>query len=430
MENSCFVENCAKFVNFKCECFKTLTFMCKDHSNFHCENPGPHKLVCILTQIDHATKADFLKKNYERRQFISSLKAKLISETSELINIISRNTNNAMAKLIIEEDRILRSQEMAREDNKIPTDEYLKYLNHEECDLTLDLSLFNISTLEHYLDEYYSKSFLSALKTVQSVNSLSFTKSMVFFMRNSNTMINIDIGKLVMSKAKVELDNCLGSHAGWCRLPSNKIFHYGGQTSNFHKPLNCCYVIDTLSNTADKRLDGPVRKYAIGTLAYLDRCVYIFGGASTLGGLVSDSERYDINGNQWTILQPLPTSSDYNTTVVNGMDIVITGYRLGILIYLVGKNIYKEEIPNKEGQKIMFSEGENIYILHSGALLERSNGAWACINKTTHIPDDPYLVSYPVRSGNFIYFLLSNETMYRFDLINKSLERVKQFNIS
>ena len=93
-------------------------------------------------------------------------------------------------------------------------------------------------------------------------------------------------------------------------------------------------------------------------------------------------------------------------------------------------NSYAEEIPNVEGSKIMISEEQIVFILHSNSLIERHDGKWACVNQNTQLPSDYTLASYPVKYGNYIYFLLTDNIMYRFYLLNKTIERVKQFQIA
>ena len=329
-----------------------------------------------------------------------------------------------------EEDYISRTQEMVRENNEIPTDDYTQYLAEEDYDFTLDTSLINISKCTASLKEFYSRNFMDCLKLVPSYSPSTLTKSMVFFLRKSKTLVNIDVKSLDLTKKEVKIDESQGSRAGWCRLPGAKIFHCGGQVSTFQQPLNYCMIIDLLSNTIQKMQDVPEKKYTIGTCAYLDQYVYVFGGSGVLGALLYESERLDIAANKWTIVQRLPIPSDYNSTVVLDRNILVTGMRLGVLVYNVDTNKYGEEIAAVDGHKVMISEGESVYILHANTLIERCFGRWTCVNENIRLPDEESMACYPVKCGAFIYFLLSNNILYRFDIMKKNIEKVKQYAIS
>ena len=366
----------------------------------------------------------------EKLRVIAEIKAKLIEETSILLQLITKRSNSALEKFVQLEENIFRIQEKARESNEIPIEEYLQYLNQDDFFFSSNLSLLNTSECSAAINTYFSNNILESLTFVQAYSSSSLTKSMIFFVRNSKVLVNIDMQSLNLTKTKMNLKNRKGSHAGWCRLPGARVFHCGGQTGYLKKPLKSCFIIDKIANTLETMTNGP-RKYTVGACAYLEDIVYVFGGSGILSVTLQNSEKFDLSTKEGTILQQLPMPSDYNSTSVQDRSIIITGCRLGAIIYKTGTNTYTEEMPSIFGHKIMISEGENVYILHSGSLIKRFYGQWNCINKTTGVPHEDFLVSYPVNYGNYIYFLLSSPTytIYRFDILSKRTELVKHFDI-
>ena len=111
--------------------------------------------------------------------------------------------------------------------------------------------------------------------------------------------------------------------------------------------------------------NAPTRKYKVGHCAYLNQCVYVFGGLGILAAVLSCAEKFNIDTNHWSSIETMPTASEFISTSVQGENIVITGAKIGVLLYNVEMNSYAEEIPNVEGSKIMISEEQIVFILHS-----------------------------------------------------------------
>ena len=75
----------------------------------------------------------------------------------------------------------------------------------------------------------------------------------------------------------------------------------------------------------------------------------------------------------------------------------------------------------------MFNEGENVFLLRAGMIFQFINGNWNRLDASSNIPEDSYYISYPIKHENFIYLLLNGNIMYRFDILNKFLEKFKAF---
>ena len=214
MDHICCVLQCPNDVKFKCYCNESASYMCKDHSSDHCQNIGNHKLLSICVQLDEVIKKKYMQKCCEKRNILNGIKLKLIAETKDLLNVIVQYKMNALKKLLVEEEKLFDTLEMAQQRGEIYTDDYTNYLNQEEFECSIDFSCFNTQELDQAIFKYYSQNFLSAIKLIPVRERSNLTKSMIFFLRKSKTLIDINIQSMNMRKFDAPIENNMGSHAG------------------------------------------------------------------------------------------------------------------------------------------------------------------------------------------------------------------------
>lgn len=124
----------------------------------------------------------------------------------------------------------------------------------------------------------------------------------------------------------------------------------------------------------------------------------------------------------WTTIANMPIASDYNCTAIYQDNIYVTGYRIGVFLYSPIPDTYSELTQVVQGIKTMFTDSHSIFVLHMGTIIEFSNGVWEILTQDSSLPSDPYILSYPIKHSIWVYFVLSNKNLYRFNLTTKSID--------
>lgn len=422
METKCSLQPCINSIKFKCLCKGQNIFICQEHSHIHCQEPGSHKLLQIFKTLDQPSANLYANKRMEKHNALKVIKSMLRERTTELINYIYQKHFEAVKKIDNEQNLIRKNIKSALLNKEILIEDYASFLEMEDCDFDINSLIVDISDIEKKTDEFFNKNFCEGVVKVPSEKGVDMVKNMIFFQQNTKTLINLNLLDLSVAKKTIYLPENMGASAGWCRIPQGKIFHYGGQLSSLYKPLNTCYIIDPQNLIAEKCPDGPYRKYTIGPCALLNNKVYIFGGAGVLGSLLSNSEMFCLTNKTWTTIANMPVASDYNCTAIHQDNIYVTGYRIGVFLYSPIPDTYSELTQAVQGIKTMFTDSHSIFVLHMGTIIEFSNGVWEILTQDSSLPSDLYLLSYPIKHSIWVYFVLSNKSLYRFNLTTKSVD--------
>ena len=209
----CSISQCKNGIRFKCFCKGAAIYICQSHSSDHCRDQGKHQLISMCTKLEQKINKNFMQKFYEKNNFLSAIKTKLLSEVTELMNFILQNHLSALQKFESEEERILNALEMAQKEEEVYIKDYSEYLKEENYDFSIDFNFFNSKLLRQEIMQYYSQDFLSTIKLIPSENK-TITKSMVYFLRKTKSMININIKDMSLKKIEYQLEESMGSHAG------------------------------------------------------------------------------------------------------------------------------------------------------------------------------------------------------------------------
>ncbi|OMJ79024.1 hypothetical protein SteCoe_21055 [Stentor coeruleus] len=237
-------------------------------------------------------------------------------------------------------------------------------------------------------------------------------------------MVKLGVIDNSVSKVDLDIEDFLGIQPGFCRLPQRRVFYCGGLLSEFYRPIVSCYIIDPRENIAQKYPDMPNRKYSAGLCTYQNNYIYVFGGALIFGIFSSRSERLNLEARAWESIANLPKASDYNSSAIIKDTILVTGYRIGVFSYIPSTDTFQSLISATSGSKILFSEEDSGFLIHGDCIFEYTNNLWEKVAKNDVVPNNPYLISYPVKHGKWVYFLLSNNYLYKFDLFEKIVEKV------
>lgn len=424
MDLECFYQNCKGHPKLKCLCKTDPIYSCSSHINEHCQLQGSHKLLPIYKALSPLIKEDFIKKFMDKYSSLAKTKSFLLENSSQLIHKILSETQSLVDTINKQQESILKLCQNAIENSEAVLNEYINYLNIEECRYELDFSSFDTFPVENAIKNLFTLDINRFLKVVHIEDTSEYTKTMIFFEQNSKRMVKLGVIDGAISKVDLDIEDFLGIQPGFCRLPQRRVFYCGGLLSNFYRPIFSCYVIDPSKNIAEKYPDMPKRKYLVGLCTYQNNCVYVFGGSRTFGIVSSSSEKLNLDTKVWESIADLPEASDYNSSAIIKDTILVTGYRIGVFSYIPSTNIYQSLLSTASGSKMLFSEEDSGFLIHNDSIFEYSNNVWEKVAKNDVVPDDPYLLSYPIKHGKWVYFLLSNNYLYRFDLFEKTVEQV------
>lgn len=373
--------------------------------------------------LDDGCKKKYIKKIREKFDAVDLLLFKINQKAYSLIRTVIKSCEVAANNLKKLKSELLDQCLSALNNSEVLIEDYREYLEVEDYNFILMYE--QESHLESRIEDYFSVDFTMSIKLEPSIESSEFAKSFAFFEKNSKVLTIYDLLDMKVKSAPVESEDYFGDNAGWCRLPGRKVFQYGGQLNSFYPPLNTTYIIDIDSKTVSKKAEGPYKKYAIGVCAHIDPYVYIFGGSGLLGSLFSESEKYNLSTDSWHTISNLPFPSDYNSTVTKNNTIYVTGYQIGIFKYTPDTDDYTLSFDLNTISKILIEEAGNLYLITERGVFVSQDHQWTRIKKQTVIREEAVLSSYPVKRGNYVYFLMSDSYLFKFNLTTFEVERAK-----
>lgn len=420
---NCIFENCYSKAKFGCSCKESEVSLCDVHANLHCVLQGNHKLSSLYTHLDDSSKYKFLKKTREKFEAIDILIHKINQKSYNLLKTIIKSTESAVNKLKEQQKDLMNQCLSALKTNEVLKKEYKDYQEVE--DYSFVLMFEQESQLESKIEDFFSVDFSMYIKLEPIAESSEYNKSFIFFDKNSKILNIYDLLDMTVKSFPINQEDYFGDNAGWCRLPGRKVFHYGGQLNTLYPPLNSSYIIDVDTRTVSIKPEGPWKKYAVGVCSYVDPFIFVFGGAGLFGSLFSESEKFDLKNETWTTISSLPLPSDYNSSVVKNSIIYITGYHVGVFEYMIETDKYRSNFDLFIAGKVFIEENGNLFILCEKGVYILQEDKWIRVKKQSVIREEAVLTSYPVKKGNYVYFLMTDSYLFKFDLTNFDVQRVK-----
>ena len=219
-------------------------------------------------------------------------------------------------------------------------------------------------------------------------------------------------------KFALNIQDKLSNFGGFCELPNSKFFCYGGYNGGY---TDVAYIIDIKNLTGEKRKSS-FKKCAMGVCVHYQGEIYVMGGYQK--GPKPKSERYTIASDSWANIANVPSETQSNSCILVDTSIYIAGACSSCIHqYSILNNTYKSFGNFSTENKVLLQGTNNIYILDSVNLYKSTNlscTAFTCLRSISIIPNKP-LISYPVRKDSTIYFLLSNNVIYKFDIVSNQL---------
>ena len=426
---SCGNPGCNLRAEFYCACQDQHIILCITHSNSHCQGAGMHKLIKLNVSLTNPERISMIRILVQQLSIIQEMKNKISEVTNQIVNNIYVQHYICIQEITIFEKKINSMISDIQLYNEVSQERYDLNIKIVQMEYTLDPQFYAYPGIHLPVTDFYAQNFLNSMK-LRHVSESSLASIMTFFEQHSKSLVTLSIESLELLKTPLNLREKMGNSAGWCQLPQQKIFHYGGQLSKLRKPLNICCIIDPFKKTVEEKANGPALLYKIGQCTYFNNIVYIFGGSTLFSASCSEAYKYDLISDTWGEIAYLPNPSEHNCSVEIGGEIMITGCHLGIVKYQLAENTYATLVEKADGFKVMLTEGERFYLAFGSKLYLGENNKWELVGGDTSLPGDQYLCSYTVRHMSSIYFLLSNNCLYRFNLQSKHFERIKEYQIN
>ncbi|CAG9321127.1 unnamed protein product [Blepharisma stoltei] len=205
-----------------------------------------------------------------------------------------------------------------------------------------------------------------------------------------------------------------------CMLPGRKYFCYGNYADYSYSGLSL--LIDSQFNV--KKLSDGIPCHCSGG-TYLRGCIYVFGGYNHKG-LLSLAEKYTISTDSWSKLSQLPEPSDYCSCIAFGEKIILSGNMHSKLYsYDPLLNSYDELFSlTPVRSKVLCGANSRLFIIESSGRIYESAikdlRVWEHLWEASIVRFSP--LSCAVTHDESIFFALSNNQVYRFDIAKKSIE--------
>ena len=426
---SCSVGTCSLEPLFLCSCEGNSKALCEFHSGFHLNEYPDHKIKLFNSPISLQEKKSIISTILNEVQALNLLKLRLEQVSKILINTINLSLSRALSPIIKSQATLLSKVSEISTSTSIKSSEYEKFLNDEDLIFKINPVHLDYFTQILEIDSFYTKDFLSLIEKVNK-KSEGLSNTFSFFNKNSGTLFSLNPFTEELDSSELKLEKSMGGSAGTCLLPNKKVFYYGGQFSVMTWPSDLCSIIDPELKKVEFRAKGPKRMYNIGTCAYLNGKVFMFGGSGKCRLLCNNAFEYSIEEDTWKSISYLPIGSENNCALAAFGGIAVTGQRLGGYLYDVEKDVYEEKMQKSEGGKVLLDCGRNLVVLVNGGVMVWSqDGKVEAVNGATGLCSELYMKSYPVIHSYWIYFLLSDKNLYRIHHRTFVLEKLRKYDV-
>jgi hypothetical protein len=155
--------------------------------------------------------------------------------------------------------------------------------------------------------------------------------------------------------------------------------------------------------------------------SYYAGWVYVFGGNN--GFPLSDCEKYCVADNTWTNVSSLPSASWHNCSVVMENSIFVTGQQLSYVCrYNPDQNTFTSHGNfTRESYKLICTANNKLYVFDMKRIYESKDNEMNCFEDIGPFQKYYWGISYKIRNGNRIYFLLVDGSILKFDIISRSM---------
>lgn len=423
---SCSVDGCSLPALVLCKCVEGNLEFCEVHSDFHQNQFSGHKLELIHVPISGEIKKDIISVILNEYRALDQLKSRLEQISRILINTINLSLSHSLKPIIKSQSALLHKISKISHNNFIKSSELDELLDTKELTFKIKPEIFDYFNLIHDIDSFYSRDFQNNIQKFNE-NSEGLSNTFTLFTNNSTTLSILDPYTEELGVFELKLEKTMGGNAGSCLLPDKKVFYYGGQINVMTFPLDICCIIDPEMKKVEYKKKGPKKLYNIGTCAYLNSKIYLFGGCGKCSSVCNEAFEYNMDNDSWKSLSNLPKHSEKNCALAVCGGIAVTGFRIGAYIYDVEQDAYNEKAQKSEGNKILLDCGKFLIILMNGQVYKWNDSSIEVVEGKQGVSSELHLKSFPVILTNWTYFLLSDKTLYRVHHRTLLIEKLKKY---
>ena len=411
----CSYNYCKSEVSFLCYCNSTQTFFCESHKSIHESHTDPNSSVLnILVSLSQNQKIRAIQEVSATLKYLKDFQ-----------NTIQKDTKSLISQIMLESKKVLKiiwnyENNYSKLLKKIQSDSQVNLFYLEHCQsLHSDIQTSILEISNHLRFHYKNQEDL--MKSNFYSNSMSFID---FEYENIRTIENVRRGFFELKNSV----NCaaLDSQSGICELPGNKTFFYGGGNNTWSKAV---FIFDKTTGKLIRKNDHKTIAY-VGCCCYYKGNVFVFGGMTGVFNYTKDAQKYCLFSDSWTKVCPLPTGFSSVSCVRLFDSILLTGYKASCLYeFCIECNNYRSFGEfKKKSYKIVIRGWQSIFVIENRKLHEFVSLNGDVIKTDTIVSKRP-LLSYCIKNGTMIYFILDNKEIYKFNLLNREIKLITKFSL-
>lgn len=444
--DTCEYEYCKELPYYICKCEGRETRLCESHLKVHGLNQCSHEIMPNFVSLSYDQKTIIQVLCSQGIEKLKLTRAKIIETSNMSISTITslmvkdldyirekQTIFTEAIEFIERNEKIVKFKKPSRTDQLIfkvlsKENNYFNELQQAEDDMLEVLDFEKTINRLHEKIETYSKGheekldIISKYMGVPAFNDLandyydSETSEFIFYPENGSKIIRcIDPLNIKDKKVILEIPDNLRYYGGTCMISKNELFY------NLQKNT---YIIDLEKQIGIKKSFSVQPRDHVGPACLLNKVIYCFED--------QNCEKYEILTDTWRPISPLPVNSKYNMCTGVISYIYLAGRNLGyILKFNISSNSYSAFGNFSNGKdKILLREFFKMYIIEEGKLYENINTDFTefrVVKSGINFPNQRIL-GYPIKKGNYFYFVLIDDFIYRFNLQLKIIEKVREIS--
>ena len=422
---NCFFKGCKLPTVIYCTC-EEVTYMCASHIVYH-QGYLPrlnHTFFSHLKTVPEGIKSDlvlFLSKT------INELKStkKELTKFNEEFKSFMMNTISSVSLIKKRTKSILNDIQNGRNVG-LPVSANINY-----TDSILNRKMINLfikeSSKSFKLNEFSERILNLNQKFELKFKSFMQTKNdkLAFFIKDTKFFVEYDTQNSFSTVKHIDDLVPQGRRAAICYVDYDKIFLYGGQSS---EDLHSAYYINTKTYEIDYLISGIPRHST--TPIIFNQKIYVFGGWATKA--LNDCSYFDMNSRLWFTQSNLPTPQSNVSTIKLRNRILLTGSNEFLELYSPKYDSYENVNCgiNPTKKNMLIKHGKYVYLL-AEKVFRAKYDVMLYFEHLSHNVSFAMVSCIPVVKNNCAYFIDENYQIHMFsfdDYSLKMIDKVKIYN--
>ena len=246
-------------------------------------------------------------------------------------------------------------------------------------------------------------------------------ENLYYFKSKAREIVCIEYNSLYAVKKILPNRLVIPEAGSWCEGPDSNIIFCGGcKSTGFSKEV---YLIDPITMNF-KVLPNMNYPRALAAVAYLDNCIYVFGGYA--GSNINTCEKFDFANNKWEELPKMQVARSAFNIAIQGKILYMSGDSDRLDAFDTEKNEYiKVNIPVPQASySTLVSLYKDLILLQNDSAFE-VNLTTSRTRRLSTIPQGKWWSSFvPHIKGNLIYLARYDDGfLWTFDTTNNSISK-------